>query len=549
MNGLKPFDIFVIGGGINGTAIAADAAGRGLRVGLCETHDLGEAAFSRCGKAFHGGIRHLERLKLYTLRKTLKERNILLKRAPYLINAIPFIIPCNEQSKPRWMLQSRLALYDLLGNKYLRPYISHRSLPKKPLECLNPSAGKWLSYPECEIDDSRLVISNALCAAENQAKILPRTRCHSAEPIEHGWRIVLEDIVTKERQQVESKTIVNATGAQVEKTISDTLNSNTRCHTELVKHNFVIVKKFYDGQVGYKLQKNKRQVMTLSPLGEDYCLVGPLVESYSSKNNSDELHSGERESESEGKSETKPENNCVNDDVIRRLLNIVNPLLDTPIKSSDIVSSYSHIRAIYRDPTGPSGTAQDYVLDFSCTKGSNPIVSVIGGSLLTHRVLAEQTLELLSPYLPHLKKPWTADSFLPGGELPGENRNGQHHEKEDSDLANYRLNSLLKQLKEKYPQLPVPLLQRLSTCYGTRSFKLLGDKQKIEELGQHFGHHLYEVECDFLVEYEWADNANDVIWRRSQLGLLFDADQQKALSQWFDKAYQYKPAVRQLSAS
>ena len=520
----KQFDLFVIGGGINGTAIAADAAGRGLTVGLCETNDLGQAAFSRCGKAFHGGIRHLERLKLNTLHKTLKERNILLKRAPHLIHVVPFIVPCNEQSRPRWVLRTGLTLYDMLGNKHLRPHISNCTIPDDPLSCLNPHSGNWLVYPECEIDDSRLVISNALSAADNGAKILPRTRCGSAESVDGIWRIVLEDVVTKEQQKVEATTIVNATGAQVEKTISETLHSNTRCHTELLKHNYVIVKKFYKGQVGYKLQQNKRQVMTLSPVGDDYCLIGPLVESYDGPRG----ESG------------------VNEDEIQRLLQIVNSLLDIPLTMEDVVSSYANIRAIYKDPTGPSGTAQDYVLDFSCSNGKNPIVSVIGGSLLTHRILAEQTLELLSPYFPHLKKSWTADTFLPGGALLGEDVKGNRISK--TGISNNTIETLLKRLKEKYERLPLALLQRLASCYGSRSFKLLGDKQELEELGQHFGHQLYEIECDFLVHNEWADSADDIIWRRSQIGLQFDKSQQQALTDWFHRAYQYNPAVKQLSA-
>ena len=543
------FDLFVIGGGINGTAIAADAAGRGLKVGLCEASDLGQAAFSRCGKAFHGGIRHLERLKLYTLHKTLKERNILLKRAPHLINAIPFVVPCNENSRPRWALQSGLSLYDLLGNKQLRPHLSQCEIPKDPLSCLNKNKGDWLVYPECEIDDSRLVISNALSASENNANILPRTLCTNAESTGGLWLIELEDALTGEQQFVQATAIINATGAEVDKTSCKTLGRKSRCHTEFVKHNYIIVKKFYHGEYGYKLQQNKRQAITVSPLDEEHCVIGPLVESYENADNKDQHIDCEQK------------NVDLEPGEIQRLLDLVNNLLDKPLSPAEVISSYGNIRAIYKDPASPSGTAQDYVLDFNCPNGKNPLVSVIGGSLMTHRVLAEQAMELLSPYLPNLDKPWTASAYLPGGELPLDELSGQSipnqtlststinpiksfHSYEEMSNS---VNSLLNLLKEKYNHLPLELLQRLVRCYGSRSFNLLGNKLELRELGQHFGQHLYEAECEFLINHEWAGSADDIIWRRSKLGLQFTDAERDGLTDWFNQVYTHFPAVKHLS--
>lgn len=534
------FDLFIIGGGINGVAIAADAAGRGLRVALCDRGDLGGQTSSKSSKFFHGDIRYLEKFELGLVRKSLLERNLLMRRAPHLTYVQQYRIPCNANSRPLWKLKLLLSGYDWLGNNYLDQH-DNTTLPPlgttastNDLIPLRPEITHQLTYQDCQVDDARLVISNALLAAEKGATVLPYTHCKQAHVQAGRWLITLEDTHPPTGAnpvhltcQVSAKAVVNAAGPWANRVLKEVTSVETRCSTVLARGSHVVIPKFMDHNMGYILQHQDKRIITLSPFEEDYYLVGHSSAPHTNRPEECTYHAPAPTSEE-----------------IDYLLNLLRDYFQDEAaqkacQAEQIKRTYSSLWPLYDcELENREQGEHDYLLDLQ-TVQQTPLVTVFGGRLTTHRLVAEQVLSLLSTYL----KPacqgsysnWTENNLLPGGNLPS-----------------CSVERFIKELIRVYPKLPAPLLNRYARRYGTRTLHLLGARQTLDQLGPRIGPQqpslqpLYERECQFLIESEWARQPDDILWRRTQQGLHFTTTDITQLHSWWNEHYTAEPAIQQL---
>lgn len=488
----KQCDLFIIGGGINGTAIAADAAGRGLSVVLCEKNDLASATSSASSKLIHGGLRYLENYEFKLVREALQERNILLKTAAHLVSPLEFILPYEKHLRPAWMIKLGLFLYDHLAAHPLLP--NSRSL-KFQTDILLPQYKKGFSYYDCRVDDARLVITKALSAKSNQAEILTHTLFCQAIPEKNHWKIELKN-ASSNTIFLETKAIVNASGpwvAEVHKTIlpNDVLKIN------LIKGSHIVVPKLYKENYAYILQTEDKRIVFAIPYEDDFTLIGTTDVPY-----------------------TNNLNNVTSDTAEKKYLcDIITHYFKHSITEKDIIWSYAGVRCLQKDNSErPSDISRDYklILHSDCP----PLVSVIGGKITTHRRLAEDALALLKPCFPQLKNAWTATSPLPGSDF-----------KEPNFAAFYQT------FKHTYAWLPEAMVKRFAHSYGTRAHQILNGASSLADLGIEFGAGLYQKEVEYLIQNEWAHAVEDILWRRTKLGLFLTLDEVSRLSEWFKENY------------
>ena len=493
-------DLLVVGGGINGTGIARDAVGRGLSVVLCEAGDLARATSSASSKLIHGGLRYLEYYEFRLVREALTEREILLRAAPHIIWPLRFVLPHNPGLRPAWMIRLGLFLYDHLGGRKLLPASEGIRLRRHRYgKGTKQALDKAFVYSDCWVQDARLVVLNALDAQERGATIHTRTKLIDAHRAGGRWIASLER-EDGSRFDVAAKALVNAGGPWVSEILNSRLGQNTDKRVRLIKGSHIVVPKLHDGDQAFILQNADRRIVFVIPYEGDYSLIGTT----------DHDFTGDASKVSISPEETD------------YLCAIANAHFEKQISAQDVVWSYSGVRPLYDDAsTNASAVTRDYTLDLDAPTAEAPLLSVFGGKITTYRCLA---LEAVDTLLPALGKPvsnglgenWTARAPLPGGDIP------------NADFEGF-----LRQLAAGYPFLPAALAHRYGRAYGTRTRKLLGAAQSLTDLGQDFGEGVYEAELRYLRDVEWARSAEDVLWRRSKLGLHTGAGTQMAVADWF----------------
>ncbi|WP_423064142.1 glycerol-3-phosphate dehydrogenase [Candidiatus Paracoxiella cheracis] len=488
-------DLLVIGGGINGVGVAADAAGRGLSVVLCEKDDLANHTSSYSSKLIHGGLRYLEQIEIKLVREALKEREILMKKAPYMVRPLEFVLPHDKHLRPAWMIRIGLFLYDYLARreslKGAKKLNLRKVLEGKPLK---EKFKTGFRYTDCQTDDARLVVINALDAQSHGAMILTRTDCQSVTREAGHWVAKLYCKNTNEQMTVHAKALVNATGPWVSEFLHDIANIKTTAQVRLIKGSHFTVPKLYKGHYAYILQNPDGRVVFAIPFKRDFTLIGTTDVPF----------------------DTDPNVVTISEAEINYLLDSVNYYFSTQLTERDINWSYAGVRSLYDDKAKKaSQITRKYHLDVNEENGRSPIISIFGGKITTYRSLSEHVMSLLKKYFPNMGKPWTAHSPLPGSDLKGDN-----------------VNQFFETLKQEYPWVPIEMLSRYAESYGTITRTILKNAKSLNDLGQCFGADLYEAEVDYLIKNEWTQTCEDLIWRRSKLGLVLTDEEINRLKEY-----------------
>ena len=489
-------DLLVIGGGINGAGIARDAAGRGLTVLLCEKDDLAAHTSSASTKLIHGGLRYLEQSEFRLVAEALREREVLLRAAPHIVWPLRFVLPHDRAMRPRWLLRAGLLLYDTLGG-FGRTLPGSRGvrLDRPPHRAvLQDRLTRGFEYSDCWVEDARLVVLAAMDAQARGATIQTRTECIALERGADRWRVTLRDAGGE--RVVEAKAVVNAAGPWVDEIAALALGKRTAAHLRLVKGSHIVVPRSFPGEQAYILQQPDGRIVFAIPYERDFTLIGTT----------DEPFTGD------------PDGVAISEAEIDYLLAAVGRSFRSGVARDEIVWSFSGVRPLYEDKARSNSTVtRDYVFELDVGQetgdGGAPILSIYGGKITTFRRLAEHALKRLATHLP-MGEPWTADAPLPGGEM--------------RDFA-----AFLWAASGRYPWLPPEMLQRLARAYGTRLDAVIGEAGSLAELGAQFGGTLYEAELSYLVAHEFARTAEDVLWRRSKLGLHLGPDSVAAIRRWF----------------
>ena len=492
------FDIAIIGGGINGCGIARDAAGRGLSVLLCEMGDLASSTSSWSTKLIHGGLRYLEHYEFRLVREALIEREVLWAIAPHIIRPLRFVLPHRQGLRPAWLLRLGLFLYDNIGGR--------KQLPgTKTLDLTTDPAGrplkagvfrKGFEYSDCRVDDARLVALNARDAADRGADIRVRTMVERVQRNAAGWSVQTRDIDTGRTQTLRARTVVNAAGPWVQDVLSQRLGVTTKARTRLVQGSHIVVRKLFDHDRAYILQNPDGRIVFAIPYESDFTLIGTTDRDYIGD----------------------PSKVTATPDEVAYLCQAASENFANPVQPADVVWSYSGVRPLYDDGSSEAKKAtRDYVLEVDSANGAPAVVSVFGGKITTYRRLSEEVLERLQPFLPvaAAKSGWTGKAALPGG-----------------DFAVGAVPELEAGLKRAYPFLLPAHVSRLVRTYGTRVRLILGNATAMQDLGRHFGATLTETEVRYLATNEWAVTAEDVLWRRTKLGLRVTAAEASALDSW-----------------
>jgi glycerol-3-phosphate dehydrogenase len=487
-------DLLVIGGGINGTGIARDAAGRGLDVVLVEKDDLAQHTSSASTKLIHGGLRYLEMYDFALVRKALIEREILLRAAPHIIWPMRFVLPHDKDQRPAWLIRLGLFLYDHLGGRKMLP--PTKVLRRGKTDKLDPLKDEFrlaFEYSDCWVEDSRLVVLNAVDAKERGADVLTRTACTKLVRHEDHWEAELSSERGIETRSF--KAVVNAAGGWVDAILGLAQPGANATHLRLVKGSHIIVPKWHDGEHAYFFQNGDGRIMFAIPYERgEFTLIGTTDIPYTADKDKVEISQEE----------------------IKYLCAGASEYYQRAITPADVVATYSGVRPLYDDhAASASKVTRDYVLHYD-SDGGAPILSVFGGKITTYRELAEEAVAELAPVFEGLSHAWTKQASLPGG-----------------DIAAANFDAFLSGLVIAYPHLPIELLTRLARAYGTRARALLGDAADMSDLGREFGGGLTEREVTWLIEQEFAGTAEDVLRRRSKLYLHMTQEEQGAFADWF----------------
>ena len=492
-------DLLIVGGGINGAGIARDAAGRGLSVLLVEQDDLASHTSSASTKLIHGGLRYLEYGEFRLVREALIERERLWGMAPHIIWPLRFVLPQTQSPRPAWMVRLGLFLYDHLGGRKKLPGTDTITLKDSPLGAgLGDRAGKAFVYSDCWVEDSRLVVLNARDAAERGAEIRTRTRLVDARRESggegDGWVATIADAAGQ--RTVRARVLVNAAGPWVADVLGRVPDSRRDRGVRLVKGSHLVVPRLYEGDHAFMLQNPDRRIVFTVPYEGRFTLLGTTDEPWSDA----------------------PAKASISDAETRYLLDTANRYFTRQLSEADVAWSYAGIRPLYDDKAGSaSAVTRDYVLDLDGGAGRAPMLSIFGGKITTYRKLAEHAMAELARFFPKAGPAWTAGATLPGG-----------------DMADFE--AFVDALTAERPQLPAPLLRRLARAYGTRVAALLGDAQTMADLGEDFGGGLTTREVDYLREQEWARTAEDVLYRRSKLGLHVPAGTAERVAAYLEPA-------------
>lgn len=509
-------DLFVIGGGINGCGIARDSAGRGLSVTLAEMGDLASATSSASTKLFHGGLRYLEYFEVRLVREALKERETLLRAMPHISWPMRFVLPYHKDMRfegdtptsrilnivmpwmsgrrPAWLIHFGLFLYDNLGGRKILPGTTTVDLRNDPVgRPLLDKFEKAYEYSDCWIDDARLVVLNARDAEKRGATIMTRTKVVSADRVEDIWHVTVEDCDTGETSLHKARMLVNAGGPWVESIIRDTAKIDSIESVRLVRGSHIVTKKLFDHDKCYFFQGEDGRIIFAIPYETDFTLIGTTDSDHSDLT-------------------TKP---VCTDEEAEYLRVFASKYFKAPIMKEDVIWSYSGVRPLYDDDASTATAAtRDYVLSVD-NNGGAPLLNVFGGKITTYRKLAESALEKISPFFPEVSGKWTAGVPLPGG-----------------DFSVGGVADLIEDLKASYDFLDDFWARRLIKAYGTEATEVLANAKTSDDLGEAFGSTLTAKEVTWLIEREYARTADDVVWRRSKLGLRMSNGEIETLNDW-----------------
>ncbi len=496
------YDVLVIGGGVNGAGIARDAAGRGLSVLLCEQDDLASHTSSSSTKLIHGGLRYLEYKEFGLVRKALQERETLLRAAPHIMWPLRFVMPHMPNLRPAWLIRIGLFLYDHLAKRELLPGSHGISMARhaagKPLV---DSIRRGFVYSDGWVDDARLVVLNAMDAREHGARILTRTKLVSATRADGEWlaRLQRADGSTLE---VRARAIANAAGPWVGSVLHGSLGRDAHHSVRLVKGSHIITKRLFDHDHAYIFQNPDKRIIFAIPYEHDFTLIGTTDVEY----------------------RDDPSKVAIDGDETQYLCDSINRYFKRQISPADVHWTYSGVRPLLEDENAENASAvtRDYRLEMDPGQGA-PLLSVFGGKITTFRKLAEDAASLLCEALGSSAPAWTAGRPLPGG-----------------DIADARFAPFADAFARRHPWLPAALARRYARAYGTRAERIVGDARALDGLGAQVAPGLYEAELRYLRDHEWATCAQDVLWRRSKLGLHVAAGTLEAVTAaveaWFASA-------------
>ncbi|WP_206606155.1 glycerol-3-phosphate dehydrogenase [Steroidobacter cummioxidans] len=490
-------DLLIIGGGINGAGIARDAAGRGLKVMLVERADLASATSSASTKLIHGGLRYLEFFEFRLVREALIERERLLRIAPHIIRPMQFILPHVPELRPRWLMRLGLFFYDHIGGRKILPASRSVRLANGAYGALRPGLDHGFAYADCWVDDSRLVVLNAVDAAARGATIRTRTRFVNAKVDGSQWLATIQDVESKETTEVRARAIVNAAGPWVQEVLKGFPSMDTDAHVRLVKGSHIVVPRLYTGEHAFMLQNPDGRIVFTIPYQEQFTLIGTT----------DVPFTGDATQVS------------ISPEEVLYLCNTVNSYFRKSIAPSDVKWSYAGVRPLSDDESSnASKVTRDYKLELTeTTPEAPPLLSVFGGKITTYRRLAESALSKLQPHLNSSDREWTDQAALPGGDVPR------------ADFA-----AFAEGVHKRWPFLSASMAHRLARAYGTRVEKILGKAQAMLDLGEHYGGGLTQAEIDYLIANEWARSGDDILWRRTKLGLHLTEEQRQRVAQLFD---------------
>ncbi|WGF88394.1 glycerol-3-phosphate dehydrogenase [Marinivivus vitaminiproducens] len=489
------FDILVIGGGINGCGIARDAAGRGYDVLLCEMDDLGSGTSSASTKLIHGGLRYLEHYEFRLVREALREREVLWRMAPHIVWPLRFVLPHHQGLRPWWLLRLGLFLYDHLGGRKLLPPTRRVDLRSDTVGApLKDSYARAFAYSDCWVEDARMVVLNARSAAEHGATVRVRTEVASAVRDGDGWRAVLRDRRSGATREVRARVVVNAAGPWVDRVLG-TVDGGTRARSvRLVQGSHVVVRQLFPHDRAYIFQNGDGRIVFAIPYEGDFTLIGTTDRDF----------------------EGNPSEVRISEDETNYLLAAAGAYFAQPVARDAVVWAYSGVRPLFEDGASRAQEAtRDYVLRVDGQASGPKLINVFGGKLTTYRRLAEAVLGKVGDAIGGRGRPWTSGEALPGGAFPVEG-----------------FPVLLRKLGEAYPGFEAGTLRRLARAYGTDAWSILGDARRPADLGRDFGAGLSAVEVDHLVTKEWALTADDILWRRSKLGLRIDRKGREALDHY-----------------
>ncbi len=485
------YDLAIIGGGINGCGIARDATGRGLKVVLAEQGDLAGATSSSSTKLIHGGLRYLEYYEFRLVREALMEREVLLKAAPHIVRPLRFVLPHHRGLRPWPILRLGLFLYDHLGGRKILPATRSVDLTRDVTgQPLKSEYTRAFEYSDCWVDDARMVVLNARGATEHGASIRPRTKALKARREGGHWTVTLQNVETGATSQVKARGLVNAGGPWVSEVLGQVVGLNSPDSVRLVKGSHIVVDKLYDHDECYIFQNADGRICFAIPYERDFTLIGTTDEDHPDNHVRPEISIAERD----------------------YLLAAVSEYFKTPVTKDMVRWTYSGIRPLYNDGASKAQEAtRDYVLKLDAPDGAAPLISVFGGKITTFRKLAEHVLEKLAPFYPAMGPAWTANGKLPGGDFP--------QEQTAERIADFA---------KRHAFLSPVNANRMFRSYGTLADQMLGDAKSAGDLGQSFGL-LSEREVNYLIDREWARTAEDILWRRSKLGLHLKDEEQAAL--------------------
>ncbi|MCB1440325.1 MAG: glycerol-3-phosphate dehydrogenase [Nitratireductor sp.] len=497
---LATFDIFIIGGGINGCGIARDAAGRGYSVMLAEMNDLASGTSSWSTKLVHGGLRYLEHYEFKLVREALEEREVLWALAPHVIHSLRFVLPMEKAARekgtrPAWLIRLGLFLYDHIGGRRLLPATRTLDLRKDIAgKSLKPGFDRAFEYSDCRVDDARLVVLNAMDAMARGAEIAVRSRVVKAERRDKIWLVTLEDTQTGSVSEVRARMLVNAAGPWVDTVIEAAMGRAGTANVRLVQGSHIVVRRKFEHDRAYIFQKPDGRIFFAIPYERDYTLIGTTDRDYSGD---------------PGKAEITP-------DEINYLCEGASEYFRQPVDAKDIVWAFSGVRPLFDDGASKAQEAtREYVIRSEGDTGQAQLVNIFGGKITTYRKLAEHVMEVVEAAIGRKGRPWTHSAKLPGG-----------------DFAVTDFAKVLAEAKAAWPFLNESEAERLTLAYGTRIQRVLAAATSRAQLGRDFGHGLSEAEVLYLMTNEWARTAEDVLWRRSKLGLKFSKDQANALDEW-----------------
>ncbi|WP_070962503.1 glycerol-3-phosphate dehydrogenase [Vibrio sonorensis] len=487
----RVLDIIIVGGGINGAGIAADASGRGLSVGIYDASDFASATSSASSKLIHGGLRYLEHYEFRLVSEALAEREVLLKKAPHIAQPMRFRLPHRSFLRPAWMIRCGLFLYDHLGKRTTLPASHSVNLSQSGL--LKPEMKIGFEYSDCWVDDARLVLLNIQAAKQSGAEVANYCKVINAVRSNGLWKVTLKDQITGITFQRQSRALINAAGPWVKQFFDDSMEELSPRNIRLIKGSHIVVPRVHDEPQAYILQNKDNRIVFVIPYLDKFSIIGTTDVEYKGD----------------------PRDVAIDEAEINYLIDVVNQHFVKTLKREDVVWDYSGVRPLCDDESdSPQAITRDYTLELNQELDQAPLLSIFGGKLTTYRKLGEAAMSKLSPFFRGMGKPWTAEQSLPGGNF--------------SCTRDQYVQSIV----NDYPWIDHALAHRYVCQFGTNTHKLLDGAQTTSDLGECFGEGIYQKELDYMLEHEFVKMPEDLLWRRSKIGLYLNQDQQARVAEY-----------------